>query len=125
VALALVHDFPEARTGDHNYVQKRYVTVDEDRAMKDMTEGLFFGRELRGLMEEFTLGETREAMLARDADQISFVLELKKHGDSGAGSPATWLPHVLARLRTDTGRELAEAVMSSRWDHWWQKNYSE
>ncbi|MFH1153359.1 MAG: HD domain-containing protein [Pseudomonadota bacterium] len=125
VAMALVHDFSEARTGDLNYVQKRYVKVMEQKAMDDLTSGLAFGGDLLDLMEEFNRGETLEAMLANDADQISFVMELKKNSDNGATSPRKWLPHVLARLKTRTGKTLAEAVMSSNWDHWWQKNYTE
>ncbi|MEZ4602464.1 MAG: HD domain-containing protein [Desulfobacterales bacterium] len=31
ISMCLVHDLPEARTGDHNYVQKKYVTIDEER----------------------------------------------------------------------------------------------
>jgi hypothetical protein len=29
VLMCLFHDFPEARTGDHNYVNKKYVKTDE------------------------------------------------------------------------------------------------
>jgi putative hydrolase of HD superfamily len=32
VLMSLFHDLPEARTGDHNYVNKRYVVVNEDKA---------------------------------------------------------------------------------------------
>ena len=45
--LALIHDLPEARTGDLNYVNQKYVTADETRAADDMTRGLPFGDELR------------------------------------------------------------------------------
>ena len=42
--LALVHDLPEARTGDLNYVNQKYVTADEARAADDMSAGLPFAR---------------------------------------------------------------------------------
>jgi putative hydrolase of HD superfamily len=125
VALALVHDFAEARTGDLNYVQKQYVTALEDKAMADLTQGLVFGHTLMALMQEFNQGETLEARLANDADQLSFILELKKLCDTGAKSPDEWLPFVLSRLKTRTGKDLAQAIVSSQWDHWWRGNYSE
>jgi putative hydrolase of HD superfamily len=34
--MCLFHDIHEARTGDQNYVNKKYVHVDEDRAIEDM-----------------------------------------------------------------------------------------
>ena len=48
--MALAHDLPEARTGDLNYVNQKYVTADEERAAHDMTRGLPFGGELEVLM---------------------------------------------------------------------------
>ena len=125
VAMALVHDIPEARTGDHNYVNKKYNTVDEARAVAHLTAGTPFGSEIEALIDEFNLGETREAMLANDADQLSFVLELKKLKDTGATSPEEWLPFVLGRLKTQTGKQMAEDIMNTRWDNWWTRDYSE
>lgn len=125
VSMALVHDLAEARTGDLNYVQKQYVTAREDLALSRMAKGFAFGESIVALVNEFNRGETREAMLARDADQLSFVLELKKLQDIGTKTPEKWLPHVLERLKTDTGRALASKLMASNWDDWWLKNYSE
>ena len=125
VSMALVHDLAEARTGDLNYVQKQYVTAREDIALSRMAKGFPFGKSLAALVDEFNQGQTREAQLARDADQLSFIIELKKLQDIGIKTPEKWLPHVLGRLATDTGRRLAETLMVSSWDDWWLKNYKE
>ena len=37
---ALAHDLPEARTGDLNYMNQKYVQVDESRAAEDMARVL-------------------------------------------------------------------------------------
>ena len=125
VSMALVHDLAEARTGDLNYVQKQYVTAREDLALSRMSKGFPFGKALRDLVEEFNQGETREAQLARDADQLSFIIELKKLQDLGVKTPEKWLPHILERLTTDTGQRLAKNIMASSWDDWWLKTYTE
>ncbi len=125
MTMALIHDLPESRTGDLNYVQKKYVHAMEERAVDDMTEGLLFGTELKFLINEFNSSETKEAKLAKDADQLSFILELKKKHDTGAKSPRKWLPYIQDRLQTDTGRALARSIMESNWDDWWFQNYSE
>ncbi|MDD9304476.1 MAG: HD domain-containing protein [Desulfobacter sp.] len=125
VAMALVHDIPEARTNDQNYVHKRYNTVDESRAVRDMTAGLAFGGDICELIDEFNQKETKEAKLANDADQLSFILELKKLKDNGASSSERWLPLVLERLKTDTGRKIAQEILKTPWDGWWTRDYSE
>jgi putative hydrolase of HD superfamily len=125
MAMALLHDIPEARTGDLNYVQKKYTQVNEAKAISHLIKPLPFGKDIKSLIEEFNLGETREAKLARDADQLSFVLELKKLEDTGAASPEKWMPHVIGRIKTQMGRQMAQSIMETQWDEWWMNDYSE
>ncbi|MBU1341997.1 MAG: HD domain-containing protein [Proteobacteria bacterium] len=125
VAMALVHDIAEARTGDFNYVEKKYSTIDEAKAISHLIKPLSFGNDIKNLIDEFNSGETREAKLANDADQISFILELKKLDDTGAKGTEIWLPVVLKRLKTDTGIQMAQSIMETRWDEWWMNDYSE
>jgi putative hydrolases of HD superfamily len=44
---------------------------------------------------------------------------LKDLDDIGYRPPSTWLPHVLDRLQTETGKALADAIMATRRDAWW------
>lgn len=125
ISMALVHDTAEARTGDLNYVHKQYNTVDEPHAVSDLIRGLGWAKVIPELIDEFNQGETREALLANDADQLSFILELKKLQDLGATSPESWLPFVVGRLRTDTGKQIAREILGTRWDEWWTRGYSE
>ena len=121
LALCLVHDFPEARMGDLNAVQKKYVTANEKRAEAHMARGLDFGSDLRALLDEFNAGETLEAQLAHDADQLAFLLDLKSLSDMGYAGPDRWADHVKARLQTADGKKLSESIMSTEWDAWWMK----
>ncbi len=119
ICLCLVHDLPEARTGDMNSVQKAYVRTDEPKAVADAVRGLPFGPRLAALVAEYRVARSPEALLAHDADQIALILELKDLMDIGCETPKTWLPQVLARLRTETGKAIAEAVLATRRDAWW------
>ncbi|WP_457553464.1 HD domain-containing protein [Desulfobacula sp.] len=125
VSMALVHDIAEARTGDFNYVEKKYSITDEPKAISHLTQHIPFGDDIKNLVDEFNSGETKEAKLANDADQISFILELKKMKDIGAKGPEKWLPVVLDRLQTDLGKKMAQSIMETGWDEWWMKDYSE
>jgi putative hydrolase of HD superfamily len=119
ISMCLVHDLAEARIGDLNSVHKAYVHPDEPRAVADAIAGLPFGVQLKALIDEYNAGESPEARLARDADQISLILELKDLDEIGYRPPQNWLPHVLNRLQTETGKNLAAAIMGTRRDHWW------
>jgi len=123
VTMCLVHDLPEARTGDLNYVQKKYVTSHERRAVEDSMRDIPFGSSIAELIREFNEGKTLEARLANDADQIAFILDLKALSDIGHRPPRKWLPIVLARVQTETGKQLCENIMQTAWDNWWMKNY--
>jgi len=125
IAMCLVHDLPEARIGDQNYVNKQYVQPDEAKAVADATRHLPFGGDLAGLIAEFNEQATVVAKLAHDADQLSFILDLKAAADIGVKTPDKWLPVINQRLKTDIGRQLAEEIMQTEWDAWWRDNYSE
>jgi putative hydrolase of HD superfamily len=117
--MCLIHDLTEARTGDLNYVQKKYLSVDESRAVADLTVDLPFGQAVADLIEEFNAAETLEARLAHDADQLALILELKALHDAGNNGPKTWLPHVVDRMKTSIGKSLAKEVLNTASDAWW------
>ncbi len=119
IRLCMVHDLPEARTGDANAVHKRYVTIDEDLAVEDMVRDLPVGGEIRELLREFEEGESLEARVARDADQLDMLLSLKEQMDTGSDDARIWIPHVKARLKTPEAMVLAEAMLSEHWAAWW------
>ena len=121
LAMCLIHDLPEARMGDLNSVQKKYVTANEKMAVAHMARGLPFGPDIHALLDEFNARETLEAQLARDADQLAFLLDLKSLSDMGYAAPDKWSAHVKARLQTAAGIELSESIAKTEWDSWWLK----
>lgn len=121
VMMCLFHDLVEARTGDLNYVNKRYVTADEEAAVQDMTAHLPFGQEIRDLTQEFNERATPEADFAHDADQIEMILQLKELGDLGNRYAADWIATAIKRLRTDDGRRLARTILNTDFSAWWFK----
>jgi putative hydrolase of HD superfamily len=117
--MCLIHDLSEARTGDLNNVQKKYVVADEAKAMKDLAKEVPFGQAMIELQEAFNAGGTLEAKLAHDADQLALILELKALDDLGHDGPEAWLPHVIARLETEIGKAVAKGILETSSDAWW------
>ena len=109
--MCIFHDLPEARTGDMNYVNKKYVNVNEEKAVRELTEDLPFGSDIKSSIDEFNRKETKEALIARDADQIALILQLKEYGDLGNEYAEEWISFAIQRLNTDVGMELADELL--------------
>jgi putative hydrolase of HD superfamily len=119
--MCVLHDLPEARTGDMNYVNKKYVNVDEEKAVLELTENLFFGNDIKEVIEEFNRRETKESLIAHDADQISLILHLKECGDLGNKYSDEWISFAMKRLTTDNGKKLSERIINTDSSQWWFK----
>jgi len=119
ISMCLIHDLPEARMGDLNYVHKIYSKADEKKAITDLSETISFGEDFIEFIEEFNNGSSKEAMYARDADQLSIMLELKALKDQGFRGPEQWLVGIEKRLKTDLCKNIAKQIFDTNWDDWW------
>jgi putative hydrolase of HD superfamily len=125
IKMCLFHDLPEARTGDLNYVNKKYVKADETKAIHDLAETLPFGEEIKEIILEFLKGESTEAQLAKDADQLELILALKEHKDLGNKYADEWLDFAIRRLKTEIAREMAGTILSTDSSLWWFSDKSD
>ncbi|WP_068467624.1 HD domain-containing protein [Candidatus Protochlamydia phocaeensis] len=119
IMLCLVHDLPESRIGDLNYVQKKYVTAHLNKALEDLSKGSDLGPEIVSWIEDYEQEESLEARLAHDADQIELLLVLKREQELGNARAHDWFQNGLKRIKTKEGKQLAEAIQETASDHWW------
>ena len=125
VLMCLFHDLPEARMGDLNYVNKKYVNADEGKAVNDLAETLPFGDEYRAVLGEFAHKQSIEAQLAHDADQLEMILALKEYKDLGNRYADEWYSIARKRLRTELALKLATTVWETDSSMWWFDGRSE
>jgi putative hydrolases of HD superfamily len=123
--MCLFHDLHEARTGDHNYVNKRYVQIDEEKAVQDLAKGLPIRDEIVSLTREFTEGKSLEACISRDADQLDLILSLKEEQDLGNSYAREWLHYAVKRLQTGSARKMAQEIMKTDSTEWWFEKKTE
>ncbi len=119
--LCLFHDLHETRTGDFNYVNRRYNSSKRSQALRDATAGTGLEELLLPLWEELETVETPEARLAQDADQIDIILALKEEQDLGNPYAGKWLDAAMGRLRTEEGKALAASIRQTDHTDWWFK----
>jgi len=125
IKMCLLHDLHEARTGDLNYMNKKYVKADEEKAIDDLAGTLPFGDDIKNSVTEFNSGKSKEALLANDADQLDLILMLKENKDLGNKYADEWISFALKRLKTDTAKKLAAEILETDSTHWWFEDKSD
>ncbi len=116
--MCLLHDLAETRIGDINRVNDRYIeNKSEDVAFKDI---LGFDSGLLGIAEEYRKKESKEAVVAKDADLLEVFVQAKEYMDSGSSkSIADWMKNAKAALKTKSAKLLAEKLESTDSVSWW------
>jgi putative hydrolases of HD superfamily len=120
VALCLMHDVHETRIGDVPSVGRAYVTTAAPEAVTaHQATGMpsEVAKAVQELTAEYEAAETAEARLARDADKVETLLQAVEYGAQGYATQP-WRETSLAALRTDAGRQLAQAIGSAD-PRWW------
>ena len=120
--MCTFHDFAEARTSDLNYVHQKYVYADEEKAVKDLVGSVPFGKAIWKILDEYRARKSHEAKLAKDADQLEWILSLKEEWDIGNQRAKTWIPSAVKRLKTPEARSLAKIAINTNSDNWWFAN---
>ena len=121
--ICLFHDLGEARTGDLNYVNQRYGRPEERRAVEDAAAGTGLEEDILAFWDAHEAGRQADAplesRLARDADQLDLILNLKREWDLGNAYAERWMNMAVARLKTQEARELAEVIAVTDHTDWW------
>jgi 5'-deoxynucleotidase YfbR-like HD superfamily hydrolase len=119
-ALCLLHDAHETRIGDVPSVGRAYVTTAKPEAVTaHQTAGMpgDVAKTFQALTAEYEATETLESRLAHDADKVETLLQAIEYQAQGHDA-AAWRDTSLAALRTDAGKQLAQAIGATD-PQWW------
>jgi len=117
--MCLFHDLAEGRVSDLNYVHQKYVEKKEQKAIDDLTKPLPFGDDIKEILKEYETRESKESLIAKDADNIEWILSLKEQFDNGNIKAKEWIDNALKRLKTEVAQNLAKEILDSSSDDWW------
>jgi putative hydrolase of HD superfamily len=117
--MCLFHDLAEARVSDLNYVHQKYNKRDEKSAIKDLTSELSFGDKINKILHEYETRESVESKLAKDADNLEWIISLKEQVDIGNKRSESWIPSAVKRLKTKEAKILADSITKIDSDQWW------
>lgn len=109
--MCLFHDLPEARTGDANFVNQQYLKIYEEDALKDQMDNLPIADEVMDLFKEYEKQETKEAILAKDADKLDQMILQQEYFYKDKENRIIWHNHTLKSLKSETAKKLADNIM--------------
>lgn len=127
VMMSLLHDVSEVRSNDHNWVHKKYIKIYEGEIAEEQIGELPYP-ELKEFVDEYEKRESREAILAKEADLIDQILLLREYDWAGNKEANIWLygktpgkaNAQLERLQTETGKKLGQAIYEVSPSDWWK-----
>lgn len=128
VMMALIHDVGEVRSNDHNWVHKKYIKIFENEINEEQLNPLPYP-DLMEFIGEYELRESREAILAKEADTLDQLLLLREYEWNGNQEARLWLYGTgkkktllqLEKLKTDTARRLGKLMYEVNPSDWWKK----
>ncbi|HEU5187378.1 MAG TPA: HD domain-containing protein [Candidatus Saccharimonadales bacterium] len=120
--MTLLHDIPESRTGDVDYISRQYIERNEDLALEDMLGGTPLKTEFLELWHEYEARETLEARIAKDADNLDVDFDLAEQAALGRTLHGKWKEarQFIAKkyLYTKTARALFDQLVDSDPHDW-------
>lgn len=126
VMMSLLHDVAEVRSNDHNWIHKKYVKIYEDEITNEQLGSLPYS-DLKDFIDEYEKRESKEAILAKEADVLDQILLLREYAWSGNKEANVWLygkgkakvNAQLEKLKTKTGKKLGESIYKVGPSDWW------
>ncbi len=126
VLIALFHDNEETRTDDIHTLNRYYLGSSKEQAAEkafyEQIEKLPFKNELGKIYQEFQEKNTPEAIIARDADKLEAIVQMKCYIDKGIVDIKTakmWINYDARNLKTDSAKKLFEVIKETNMNEWW------
>ena len=130
VKMCLIHDLEEARTGDQNWLHKKYIKSFEDEVRKEQLFGLEKTEDLKELSHEYDERKTLEAQITKDADFLDQLFLLREYEWQGNKEAGLWLKSEKTesqqekRMFTDLAKEIAKELKNQDPSSWWQSSWT-
>ncbi len=122
--MVLIHDIPEARINDLHKVGARYIDFKkaEKSAFKEQLEKLpeKISKEFYSLFSELDKKETKEAIIAKDADLLECAIQAKEYLEQNYKDVENWINNVEKGLKTKSAKEILKLVKKGNSNDWWK-----
>ncbi len=125
--MCLLHDIEEIRTGDHNWVHRRYVKVFDEEVRAEQLNDFAGASELLDIAKEYEERKTLESKIAKDADYLDELFLLREYEWQGNAEAKDWLKISGGQkseqeklMHTKLAKEIAKALKKQTPSQWWR-----
>lgn len=119
--ILLFHEIGECRVGDIHLVARKYVKVDEEKAVIAQSEKLgSAGKKILEMWRDYEYRNTRAGVIARDADWLEHAVTARELQEQGYPGTKIWFENVLKFVRTQSAKKLVAALDKSSPSEWWK-----
>jgi len=124
--IALFHDNEESRIGDHHKVASRYLNTKqaEVESEKEHYSNLpeTVGNEIFEMQEEMRERNTKEGIIAKDADWLEQAIQAKIFVETGHQGAEDIINNVAGALETDSAKEILDEIKNNPdfLNSWWR-----
>lgn len=125
--MCLSHDIEDVRSGDMNWVNKKYVKVYGDEIRDDQLKNLPHSEEFLQLSKEYAERQSKEAKIAKDADLLDQVFLLREYSHQGNKEAEHWVRegsegicYQIKLMSFDLTKEIARKAIAMKPSDWWE-----
>jgi len=125
IKMCLLHDIEEARSGDHNWVHKKYIKTFEDEIRREQLDDINNIEEMKELSKEYDGRKSIEAKIVKDADLLDQIFLLREYEWQGSQEAKKWLHEEdndneqEKLLFTDLAKKIAKEAKKQNPSEWW------
>ncbi len=121
--MALFNDLHEARLNDLHKIGHRYIDFKTaEKAAFAEQLGLLpiqLSNEFSRMRREYDLQQSREALIARDADILECILQAREYGEFGYKETAEFITVGGRYLKTKSAKKLFRSIEKWKYRDWW------
>jgi putative hydrolase of HD superfamily len=125
MTMALFNDIHETRIGDLHKMAQRYVKIEEaeEVAFYEQIDRVpsRIKKELTRLRREYVRQETKESILARDADILECLLQAKEYAEQGYSCAKKFMQKAPRFLKSLPAKRLFSAIKNTHLNTWWEQ----
>lgn len=123
VTIVMIHDNAETRIGDQDKVAARYYSNKEaeQKAFSEQLEGLSkeIEEKWQKYFDEFEERNTKEGIVARDADWLEQAFQAKEYINTGYRAAQKWIDNVEKAVETKSAKEIIAKMKDTEFTDWY------
>lgn len=129
--MCMSHDWPETRSNDHNWIHKKYISINTEAIIFDQA-ALHQSEKLSEVIDEYEKRISKASLVAKDADTLDQIFLLKEYTLQGNKEAQIWLdgrskkrPYAqIDRLKLESSKQLGRALYDKEPSDWWKDIYT-